>query len=118
MMELVQRDLREGILRLTLSHPASRNSLSSAMMGGLAGGLAEAANNPAVRVIVIAAIGPAFSSGHDLKEITNHRSDADGGRAFFTKLMDQCGSLMLSLVEHDKPVIAEVQGIASAAGCQ
>jgi enoyl-CoA hydratase/carnithine racemase len=118
MMELVQRDLREGILRLTLNNPASRNSLSSTMMGALAGGLTEAANDPEVRVIIIAAIGSAFSSGHDLKEITSHRRDSDGGRAFFTRLMEQCASLMRSVVDHDKPVIAEVQGIASAAGCQ
>jgi enoyl-CoA hydratase/carnithine racemase len=88
------------------------------MMTALAEALGEAAGNPAVRVIVIAALGPAFSSGHNLKEITAHRNDDDGGRLFFNKLMDQCGSLMLSIVEHEKPVIAQVQGIASAAGCQ
>ena len=114
----VERELRHGILRLTLNDPSSRNSLSSAMMSALSAALAEAALNPRVRVIIIAAIGPAFSSGHNLKEITARRSDADAGRAFFNSLMDQCGGLMLSIVDHDKPVIAEVQGIASAAGCQ
>jgi enoyl-CoA hydratase/carnithine racemase len=115
---LVERELRQGILRLTLSHPASRNSLSSAMMSELASALDDAARDLLVRAIIIAAIGPAFSSGHNLKEIAARRGDADGGRAFFTTLMDQCGALMLSIVDHDKPVIAEIQGIASAAGCQ
>jgi enoyl-CoA hydratase/carnithine racemase len=115
---LVDRALRNGILRLTLNDPASRNSLSSAMMASLSDALAAAENDPAVRVIVIAAVGPAFSSGHNLKEITARRSDPDGGRQFFTGLMDQCARLMMSIVEHKHPVIAEVQGMASAAGCQ
>jgi enoyl-CoA hydratase/carnithine racemase len=115
---LVLRNSSEGILRLTLNDPATRKSLSSAMMTALAGALSDAAAEETVRVIVIAAMGPAFSSGHNLREITAHRSDPDGGRRFFEQLMDQCSSLMQSIVEHDKPVIAEVQGIASAAGCQ
>jgi enoyl-CoA hydratase/carnithine racemase len=115
---LVERDMRDGILRLTLADPKTRNSLSSAMMSALSGALADAASDSAVRVVIIAAIGPAFSSGHNLKEITAHRDDADGGGAFFNGLMDQCGALMQSVVQHDKPVIAEVQAIASAAGCQ
>ena len=115
---LVERQLIDGILRLTLNDPATRNSLSSAMMGALAGALADAAGDPQIRVIVLAAMGPAFSSGHNLKEIAAHWSDNDGGRAFFNRLMDQCRTLMLSIIGHDKPVIAQVQGIASAAGCQ
>jgi enoyl-CoA hydratase/carnithine racemase len=118
MTELVARHLEQGVLRLTLSDPATRNSLSSRMMSALSAALADAAQDRAVRVVVIAAIGPAFSSGHNLKEITSHRGDSDRGAAFFTTLMDQCTRLMLSIAEHPKPVIAQVQGIASAAGCQ
>ena len=115
---LVHAAARDGILRLTLSDPKTRNSLSSEMMGALAQALAAAATDQSVRVIVIAAIGPAFSSGHNLKEITDHRSDGDGGKAFFAGIMNQCAALMMAIVNHEKPVIAEVSGLASAAGCQ
>ena len=115
---LVHAAARDGILRLTLSDAKTRNSLSSEMMGALAQALAAAATDQSVRVIVIAAIGPAFSSGHNLKEITDHRKDDDGGKAFFTGIMNQCAALMMAIVNHEKPVIAEVSGIASAAGCQ
>ena len=118
MSALLPQDRRDGILRLTLNDPASRNSLSSAMMQALHQAIAEAQALPAVRVIVIAATGPAFCAGHNLKEIAAHRSDADQGRSFFTALMAQCTELFLSIVHCPKPVIAEVQATATAAGCQ
>lgn len=105
-------------MRLTLDDPATRNSLSEAMMAALMSELQEAAATPSVRVIVFAANGPAFSSGHNLKEITAHRADADKGAAYFSKLFADCAKLMTAIVRHPKPIIAEVQGLASAAGCQ
>lgn len=107
-----------GILRLTLNDPATRNSLSEAMMSALLDELRRAGENPSVRVIVIAANGPVFSSGHNLREITAHRGDADMGAGYFKALFAQCASLMMAIVHHPKPIIAEVQGLASAAGCQ
>ena len=83
-----------GVLRLTLNDPATRNSLSEAMMAALAAVLASAATDRDVRVIVLAATGPAFSSGHNLKEITAHRGDADKGAAYFATLFDHCAALM------------------------
>ena len=112
------RELAYGVLRLTLNDAASRNSLSDTMMAALQEVLKEAAADPAVRVVVIAAIGPVFSSGHNLKDVTAHRADADKGEAYFTALFKACAQLMLAIVRHPKPVIAEVQGLASAAGCQ
>jgi enoyl-CoA hydratase/carnithine racemase len=110
---------REGaVLRLTLSHPASRNSLSEAMMAALEDALGAASADPGLRVIVIAAMGSVFSAGHDLKELTARRADPDRGRAYFAALLGRCARLMQSIVEHPKPVIAEVAGVASAAGCQ
>lgn len=105
------------ILRITLDSPPA-NALSMAMIASLRGHLANAAETAAVRVIVIAAKGKVFSAGHDLKEITTHRADADRGRAFFADLMAECGALMQEIVRHPKPVIAAVGGVASAAGCQ
>jgi enoyl-CoA hydratase/carnithine racemase len=71
-----------------------------------------------VRVIVIAATGKLFSGGHDLKQMTAHRADADHGAAYFERTFATCARLMQAIVEHPKPVIAEVDGIATAAGCQ
>ncbi|CAN5514901.1 enoyl-CoA hydratase [soil metagenome] len=118
MTDLVLRDARDGFVRLTLNDPATRNSLSEGMMAALATALDDARSDAGVRAIVIAAHGPAFSAGHNLKEITANRAGADSGRAYFARLMAQCAALMVAIVRHPKPVIAEVQGIASAAGCQ
>ncbi len=118
MTGLLLRSLDAGVLRLTLNDPATRNSLSEAMMGALQEALDQAAADRNARVIVISGNGPAFSSGHNLKEITAHRSDADRGASYFAALFDACARLMLSIVRHPKPVIAEVAGLASAAGCQ
>ena len=114
MSELVLRELSDGILRLTLNDPATRNSLSEMMIQELRAAL----NESKARVIIIAAHGPAFSSGHNLKEITARRADADGGSAYFKNLFDSCAELMLTVVNHPCPVIAEIDGLASAAGCQ
>lgn len=103
---------------LTLNRPAQRNSLSEAMIAHLHGALAEIAADKAVRAVVIAANGPAFCAGHDLKEITAHRTGPDRGRAYFAKLMTACSAMMQTIVQLPKPVVAAVQGIATAAGCQ
>lgn len=115
---LVLRNDRNGVATLTLNRPAQRNCLSEGLMSALSDELARVAADASVRVVVLAANGPAFSSGHDLKELTAHRSDADRGRAYFQKIMRQCSALMQSIVRLPKPVIARVQGIATAAGCQ
>jgi enoyl-CoA hydratase/carnithine racemase len=114
MSELVLRDLSDGILRLTLNDPATRNSLSEMMIKELHSAISGAE----ARVIILSANGPAFSSGHNLKEITAHRTDADEGRCFFKELFDKCANLMLAITNSPCPVIAEVDGLASAAGCQ
>ena len=112
----------DGVLRLTLNAPRSRNALSESMMTALSSALEEAAQDAAVRVIVIAANGPVFCAGHNLKEITAARSApenaADRGRAYFTRILNQCSALMASIPAHPKPVIAEVAGTATAAGSQ
>lgn len=107
-----------GVLRLTLNDSARRNALSDDMLGELTTALSDAASDSAVRVIVLAATGPAFCAGHDLKEITRARQSEDQGRAFFTATLASCSTLMQSIVNHPKPVIAEVAGVATAAGCQ
>ena len=115
---LLESEQRAGVLVLTLARPESRNSLSQALIEALQGAIDTASQAAAVRAIVIAARGTAFCAGHDLKELTAHRADADGGRAFTQLLMHQCSKLMRSIVQCPKPVIAAVEGPASAAGCQ
>lgn len=111
------RHFADGILRLTLNNPPA-NVLSIALLERLHVVLDEAAEDKAVRVVILAATGKLFSAGHDLKEMTGHRSDHDRGRAFFEKTMRLCSDLMLKIQRLPKPVIAEVDGLATAAGCQ
>jgi enoyl-CoA hydratase/carnithine racemase len=109
---------RDGFaLKLTLNRGAARNALSEGLMAALQAALDAAAKDDS-RVIVLAADGPAFCSGHDLKEMTAHRAAADGGKAAFAAVFAQCSRLMQTIVRHPKPIIAQVQGIATAAGCQ
>lgn len=110
---------RDGaVLTLTLNRARARNALSAGLMGALQSALDEAARDTDSRVIVIAANGPVFSSGHDLKEMTAQRAQPDKGKAAFAALFAQCSKLMQTIVRHPKPVIATVQGVATAAGCQ
>ncbi len=103
---------------LTLNRPQTRNSLSEAMLEALGEALTAIAHDRAVRAVVLAANGPAFSAGHDLKELTRHRADADRGRAYFKHIMATCSALMRQIVTLPQPVIAAVQATATAAGCQ
>ena len=117
--DILLRDLSDdGILRLTLNDPKRRNALSEAMLGALGAAFADVGADPSVRVILLAANGPAFCAGHDLKEMTAGRSGPDGGKAYFAKVMAMCAGVMQGIVNCPKPVIAEVTGIATAAGCQ
>ena len=118
-MSILLRDLdSDGVLRLTLNDAAKRNALSEAMLTELGAAFDDAGRDPMVRVIVLAANGPAFCAGHDLKEMTAGRTGEDRGRAYFTRILTQCSSVMQGIVNCPKPVIAEVTGIATAAGCQ
>jgi enoyl-CoA hydratase/carnithine racemase len=103
---------------LTLNRPGARNSLSEGLIAELHEALRDIRDDGSVRAVVIAANGPAFSAGHDMKELTARRSDADRGRAYFAQIMNACSAMMQAVVHLPKPVVAAVQGIATAAGCQ
>ena len=115
---IVLREDKSGIAILTLNRPAARNSLSEAMLQALSEALAAIARERSVRVVVLAANGPAFCAGHDLKEIDAHRKDADRGRAYFERIMTLCSQAMQQIVTLPQPVIAAVHATATAAGCQ
>jgi len=114
---LLREDI-EGVAVLTLNRPQSRNSLSEAMLEALGDALTAIAHDGSVRAVVLAANGPAFSAGHDLKELNQRRSDADRGRAYFKHVMTTCSAVMQQIVLLSQPVIAAVQATATAAGCQ
>jgi enoyl-CoA hydratase/carnithine racemase len=107
-----------SIAVLTLNRPASRNSLSEAMIGELHAALDDIRDDASIRAVVIAANGPAFSAGHDMKELTARRGDPDRGRAYFAQMMNACSAMMQAIVHLPQPVVAAVQAIATAAGCQ
>jgi len=103
---------------LTLNRPGARNSLSEGLIAALSQALAEIREQRSVRAVVLAAAGSAFCAGHDLKELTARRSDADRGRSYFKLIMQNCSAMMQAIVSLPKPVIAAVNGTATAAGCQ
>ncbi|MCJ9696727.1 enoyl-CoA hydratase [Rhizobium leguminosarum] len=114
---LLIRSLRDGVLRLVLNNPPA-NVFSIALLEALMGELETAEAEPDVRVVVIASTGNVFSAGHDLKELTTHRADEDQGADFFEKTFRLAADLMLKIAHLPKPVIAEIDGLATAAGCQ
>ena len=117
--DILVRELSDkGVMRLTLNDNGRRNALSEAMLDRLAEEMDYSTNSSDVRVVVIAANGPAFCAGHDLKEMTAARKNDDLGQEYFTMLMNKCASVMQSIVNNPKPIIAEITGVATAAGCQ
>ena len=115
---ILLRERDGAIATLVLNRPAARNSLSEGLLTALSSAFTDIANDTSVRAVVIAANGPAFCAGHDLKELTSRRTDADGGRAYFRHIMQTCSAMMQQIVQLPQPVVAAVQSVASAAGCQ
>jgi enoyl-CoA hydratase/carnithine racemase len=110
---------RDGeIAVLVLNRPQARNSLSETLLLALSSALTDIAADRTVRAVVLAANGPVFCAGHDMKEITARRGDPDGGRSYFRHIMMTCSAMMQQIVNLPQPVIACVQGTATAAGCQ
>ena len=115
---LVDACLEPGIGLMTLNRPQARNSLSLAMLQTLHAAILQLGQDVTVQAIVLTAAGSVFSAGHDLKEIMAHRADPDGGRAFYELAMTACAQAMQAIMACPKPVIAAVDGTATAAGCQ
>src|SRR5215469_5296721 len=113
MTAMLLKERADGILRLTLNRPEARNALSIELMTALLEALGRAAKDPKTRVVVIAGAGPTFCAGHDLRELRE-----DPRREIYERIFALCSELMLAIVRLPKPVIAEVHGVATAAGCQ
>ena len=108
----------EGVSILKLSNAVGRNPLSAALLNELTSELHAIAGDTDIRAVIIAADGPVFSAGHDLKEMSAYRMEADKGRASFAAILGRCATLMQLITKLPQPVIAAVEGVATAAGCQ
>ncbi len=115
---LILRSDNDGIAVLTLNSPKSINALSEAMLTAMSEILDDIAVDRTVKVVILRSGGNHFCAGHNLKEMTARRTDADGGFQYYQDLFAKCSAMMLRVVRLPQPVIAEVKGIATAAGCQ
>jgi len=115
---ILLRDDKDAVATLTLNTPQNLNALSEAMIAALQAELDALMTDGSIRAIILRAEGKAFCAGHDLKEMTRGRQAKDGGKHYFNQLFAQCGKMMATISRLPQPVIAQVQGIAAAAGCQ
>jgi enoyl-CoA hydratase/carnithine racemase len=116
--DLFTREDHDGVVTLTFNTPRNLNALGLAMLEALIAEFEAIAGDGQARVIVLAGVGSALSAGHDLKEMQAHRNDCDRGRSYYVELFARCSALMQAIVALPKPVIAAIEGVATAAGCQ
>jgi len=110
-------NLDKGVVNIQLNSPETQNTLSEKMIGELQKALDDLQQGSS-KVIVLSSTGKVFSAGHDLRELKSARAQSDQGHEYFQKILKQCSSMMQSIINHSKPVIAQVEGVATAAGCQ
>ncbi|MEO1000650.1 MAG: enoyl-CoA hydratase [Pseudomonadota bacterium] len=118
MDEILIREDADAVATLTMNAPAKLNALSEAMLGALQAEFERLQTDRSVRAVILKGAGKAFCAGHDLKEMQAARQAEDGGRGYFNALFAQCARMMTTIPRLPQPVIAEVHGIATAAGCQ
>lgn len=117
-MAILERRDTGAVAHLTLNAPERLNALSDAMIAAMRDEMDRLREDSGIRVIVLSGAGKAFCAGHDLREMTQGRQAEDGGKAYFADLFDRCATMMQGLRTLPQPVIAQVHGIATAAGCQ
>ncbi|WP_208354568.1 enoyl-CoA hydratase [Pseudaestuariivita rosea] len=117
-MAILERTDKGGVAHLMMNAPETLNALSDEMLAALQGAFDSIAQDDTVRAVVLSGAGKAFCAGHNLKEMTAARQSPDGGQAYFKDLFDRCAKMMLTINDLPQPVIAQVHGIATAAGCQ
>jgi enoyl-CoA hydratase/carnithine racemase len=116
--ELFRREDDNGVVTVTLNTPHNLNALSLAMIEALIAEFDAIASDDTARAVVLAGVGSALSAGHDLREMQAHRNDCDRGRSYYVELFERCSALMQAIVALRKPVVAAIEGVATAAGCQ
>jgi enoyl-CoA hydratase/carnithine racemase len=117
-MAILERHDEGAVAHLTLNAPDRLNALSDEMLAALQAELDSLQNENSIRCVILSGAGKAFCAGHDLKQITASRQAADGGKAYFKDLFERCARMIMSIQSIPQPVIAQVHGIATAAGCQ
>ena len=117
-MELLERHDTGAVAHLRLNAPDRLNALSDEMLAALQAQFDALKEDRGTRVVILSGAGKAFCAGHDLKQMTQGRQAPDGGKAYFKDLFDRCARMMMSIRTLPQPVIAQVHGIATAAGCQ
>ena len=117
-MAILERHDTGAVAHLKLNSPGSLNALSDAMLAALQSEFDALSNDRSIRAVILSGEGKAFCAGHDLKEMTAGRQAEDGGKAYFKDLFERCARMMMSVQKLPQPVIAQVHGIATAAGCQ
>ena len=116
--QILLRESRDGVATLTLNSPANLNALSEAMIDALHAALVEIAETGGTRCVILKGSGKAFCAGHDLKELTQGRQSEDAGKDYFHRIFKKCSAMMVSILKMPQPVIAQIHGVAAAAGCQ
>ncbi len=114
---LLRRDAA-SVAHLTMNNPGKLNALSDAMLAALQSEFDAISADRTIKAVILSGAGKAFCAGHDLKEMTGKRQSEDGGASAFKDLFDRCAAMMLTIRKMPQPVIAQVHGIATAAGCQ
>ena len=117
-MAILERRDVNAVAHLTMNAPERLNALSDEMLASLQSTLGEIKDDTSIRAVVLSGTGKAFCAGHDLKQMTAGRQAEDGGKAYFKDLFDRCATMMMTIQALPQPVIAQVHGIATAAGCQ
>jgi enoyl-CoA hydratase/carnithine racemase len=117
-MTILERNDTNGVAHLNMNAPERLNALSDEMLAALQSQFDAIKEDASVRAVILSGSGKAFCAGHNLKEMTAGRKAEDGGKAYFKDLFDRCATMMMSIQKLPQPVIAEVHGIATAAGCQ
>ncbi|MGB0736228.1 MAG: enoyl-CoA hydratase-related protein, partial [Paracoccaceae bacterium] len=117
-MTILERNDTKGVAHLNMNAPERLNALSDEMLAALQSQFDAIKEDTSVRAVILSGSGKAFCAGHNLKEMTTGRQAEDGGKAYFKDLFDRCATMMMSIQKLPQPVIAQVHGIATAAGCQ
>ena len=115
---LVKSELKNNILQITLNNPKQQNTLSETMIKQLDDKLQQGSRDNSVKIIILSSTGPVFCAGHNLKDLNSKRSESDKGKSYYEKIFKDCSALMINITNNSKPIIAVIDGIATAAGCQ
>jgi len=115
---LVKSELQNKVLHITLNNPKHQNTLSEDMIKQLDDKLQQGSEDDSVKVIILSSTGRVFCAGHNLKDLNSKRSDLDEGKSYYDKIFKNCSILMMNITKNHKPIIAAIDGIATAAGCQ